>query len=58
MLLANQNESRMQKVWRWTKYLVMLKFMDGSSIYEKINMVQNFLSICNLALKLAFDRNF
>ena len=32
--------------------------MNGSSVYEKINMVQNFLSLVNIFNKVAYDRAF
>ena len=34
-------ESFCAKLWRWTKYILLMKAMNGSSVYEKINMVQN-----------------
>jgi len=32
--------------------------MNGSSVYEKINMVQNILSLINIFNKLAYDSSF
>jgi hypothetical protein len=32
--------------------------MNGSSVYEKINMVQNFLSLINICNKVAYDNSF
>lgn len=40
-----QTESFCAKICRWIKYVVLLKAMKGSSVYEKIN-------------KIAYDRAF